>query len=120
MTRKFSSLLAGGALIAMCATAQAAEPQRLTSAQLDEVTAGIALGASLGAGACIGATAGCDTAASQKAKAYSKLSVGGNGGIRIKEGAKAKSRARAASAGNTGDGAATVSLAVGVAAAGDF
>src|SRR5688572_9109845 len=79
MQTKLLSLLAGVALAVSFSAAQAGEPQRLTATQLDGVTAGAAIGASLGAAACQGGSTACGTSAWQSARANSSLRVGSNG-----------------------------------------
>jgi hypothetical protein len=113
MSTKLLSLLAGVALAVTFSAAQAGEPERLTTTQLDGVTAGAAVAASLGAGICQGGSTACGTSASQRARAHSSLRVGSNGSIRARDSASARS---SGSANSTGGGAASV--AVGVAAAG--
>jgi hypothetical protein len=113
MSTKLLSLLAGVALAVSFSAAQAGEPQRLTATQLDGVTAGAAIGASLGAAACQGGSTACGTSAWQSARANSSLRVGSNGSIRVRDSASARS---SGSANSAGGGAAA--LAVGVAAGG--
>jgi hypothetical protein len=113
MKAKLFTLLAGTAFVASFAMAQAAEPTRLSPAQLDSATAGAAVAASLGLGITEAGSTASSTRAWQKAHAHSSIKAGSDGSVKVTDSASAKGGARA-SAANGG----AASLAVGVAASG--
>jgi hypothetical protein len=112
MSTKLLSLLAGVALAVSFSAAQAGEPQRLTTTQLDGVTAGAAGAAAIAGGICQGGSTACGTSASQRVRAHSSLRVGSNGSIRASDSASARSRASANSSGGAAAaGAAGIAVA---------